>query len=175
MRIDRVWAMPSMHTFTILPIKQLLLEEMGQDELWIDPFAGENSLAKITNDLNPNKPTMYHMQALDFLKMFDDESVDGVLYDPPYTLRQVKECYDEFGIDISWDGRCTFWSDQLDEIRRIVKPHGKLIKFGYNSNGAGNQREFTMTRILLVPHGGPHNDTIVTVEEKQNNKVKRLF
>ena len=32
--------------------------------------------------------------------------------------------------------------------------------------GFGIQRGFKMERILLVPHGGPHNDTIVTVERK---------
>ena len=31
---------------------------------------------------------------------------------------------------------------------------------------------FELTRVLLVPHGGLHNDTIVTVEVK--NRVKQL-
>ena len=38
--------------------------------------------ATITNDLNPERPTDYHLQAIDFLKKFKDKSVDGVLYDP---------------------------------------------------------------------------------------------
>lgn len=174
MKIERVWAMPSKHTFTILPIKILLSEELTKG-LWVDPFAGENSPASITNDLNPNKPTKYHMQAIDFLRMFDDASVDGVLYDPPYSPRQVKECYNDIGGTIPFDGKATFWSEQLDEISRIIKPNGKLIGFGWNSNGAGINRDFELTRILLVPHGGHHNDTIVTVEQKINNSVKRLF
>jgi len=32
--------------------------------------------------------------------------------------------------------------------------------------GIGKNRGFEMTRILLVPHGGSKNDTIVTVETK---------
>lgn len=35
------------------------------------------------------------MDALEFLKLFDDESVDVVLFDPPYSPRQVKEIYDK--------------------------------------------------------------------------------
>ena len=31
--------------------------------------------------------------ALEFLKKFEDKSVDIVLYDPPYSARQVSECY----------------------------------------------------------------------------------
>lgn len=39
------------------------------------------------------------MDALDFLKMFDNNSVDGVVYDPPYSVRQVSECYKSVGIE----------------------------------------------------------------------------
>lgn len=168
MIIDRKWAMPNKWTFTIKPIRELLQEELT-DGLWIDPFAGENSPATITNDLNPVRPTDYHMDALEFLKMFDDESVDGVLFDPPYSPRQVRECYDSIGIE-KWDGRVNFWSDCKNEIARIVKKGGKVICFGWNSMGIGKTRGFEMTRILLVPHGGNKNDTICTVEIKKPNE-----
>lgn len=165
MIIERKWAMPNKWTFTIKPIRELLQQEMTTG-LWIDPFAGENSPASITNDLNPRRPTTYHMNALDFLKMFDDNSVDGVLYDPPYSPRQVKECYDNIGAEVKWDGRMTFWSDTKNEIERIIRPGGKVICFGWSSMGCGKSRGFEMQRILLVPHGGTKNDTICTVEKK---------
>lgn len=34
MRIERIWAMPNKETFTILPIKNLLAEEIKLDEVW---------------------------------------------------------------------------------------------------------------------------------------------
>ena len=110
MKIERIWAMPNKWTFGIKPIAKLLKEEIGNG-LWIDPFAGEMSPAQVTNDLNPKRQTTYHMDALDFLKMFDDDSVDGILYDPPYSPRQVKECYDGIGGNLKWDGHTNFWSD----------------------------------------------------------------
>lgn len=164
MIIDRKWSMPNKWTFTIKPIKELLDDEVDGG-LWIDPFAGENSPAIITNDLNPERPTNYHIQALDFLKMFENESVNGVLFDPPYSPRQVKECYDNIGIS-KWDGKANFWSDCKKEIARIVKPNGKAICFGWNSMGVGKTRNFSMKKVLLVPHGGNKNDTICTVETK---------
>lgn len=166
MIIDRIWAMPNKWTFKIKPINQLIQEELT-DGLWVDPFAGEYSPASITNDINPNRKAMYHMDALQFLKMFDDNSVDGVLFDPPYSPRQVKECYDGLG-GLKWDGKTTFWSDTKNEIARIIKSHGKVICFGWNSMGIGKKRGFTMCRILLVPHGGSRNDTICTVEIKED-------
>ena len=48
-----------------------------------------------------------------------------------------------------------------------MKPGGKVISFGWNSGGIGKTNGFEIQRILLVPHGGPHHDTIVTVEIKR--------
>lgn len=171
MKIERKWAMPSRWTFTIKPIKDLLQEEVGSGMFlqgtWVDPFAGMNSPAQETNDLNPERKTKYHMEALDFLKMFEDESVDGVLFDPPYSPRQVKECYEGIGLNCtSAQTKQSFYSDAKNQIQRILKKGGKAICFGWTSMGCGKGRGFEMTRILLVPHGGSKNDTIVTVEIK---------
>ena len=64
--IERKWAMPNSRTFEIKPIKELILSEMT-DGLWIDPFANNNKFARITNDLNPEFDTDYHLDALEFL------------------------------------------------------------------------------------------------------------
>lgn len=163
--------MPSRWTFTIKPIKNLLLREVGCgmliNGLWCDPFAGENSPAQETNDLNPTRPTKYHLPAIEFLKQFPDNHFDGVLFDPPYSPRQVKECYDGIGLKLSQkDTQQTFWSACKDEIKRITKVGGKVICFGWNSQGVGKTRGFELQEVLLVPHGGNKNDTIVTIETK---------
>lgn len=164
--IQRQWAMPNKNTFDIKPVKELIQSELT-DGTWIDPFANQNKLATITNDLNPAYDTNYHMDALDFLKTFQNESVDGVLYDPPYSPRQVTECYQGVGMNVTSETtRASFWGNQKKEISRIVKPGGKVITFGWNSGGIGRKYGFEIVRILLVPHGGWHNDTICTVEVK---------
>jgi hypothetical protein len=169
--IKRVWSMPNKWTFTIKPIRALLEDEMDSG-LWIDPFAGKYSPATVTNDLNLSIPANFHMDALTFLGMFPDDSVDGVLYDPPYSPRQVKECYENIG-QSGFDGRINFWSDIKNEIARIIKPGGKAICFGWNSMGCGMSRGFILRRVLLVPHGGSRNDTICTVETKWDSPNKK--
>ncbi len=164
--IERVWAMPNKNTFDIKPIHDLITEELT-DGLWIDPFANQNKLATVTNDLSMEFDTDYHLDALDFLKLFDSNSVDGVLYDPPYSPRQVSECYNNVGYNVTWDTtKASFWGNHKREISRIVKLGGKVITFGWNSGGIGYKYGFEIERILLVPHGGWHNDTICTVEVK---------
>lgn len=167
--MERIWAMPNKNTFEIKPIKSLIEEEMT-DGLWIDPFANRNKLATVTNDLNTEYDTDFHMDALDFMKMFEDNSVEGVLYDPPYSPRQVSECYNNVGYNVTWDTtKASFWGNHKREISRIVKLGGKVITFGWNSGGIGNKYGFEIERILLVPHGGWHNDTICTVEVKTHD------
>lgn len=168
MKIERKWSMPNKNTFDIKPIKALLKNEVDNSKLWIDPFANKNKIATITNDLNPEYDTTHHMDALEFLKMFDDNSVDGVLYDPPYSPRQVSECYKHVGYNVTQETtRASFWGNHKKEISRIVKPGGKVITFGWNSGGIGMKYGFEIQHILLVPHGGWHNDTICTIEIKK--------
>ena len=172
-RIERVWAMPNKNTFEIKPIHDLIVEEMT-DDTWIDPFANRNKLATITNDLSQEFDTDYHLDALDFMKLFGDASVDGVLYDPPYSPRQVSECYNNVGFNVTWDTtKASFWGNHKREISRIVKVGGKVITFGWNSGGIGYKYGFEITRILMVPHGGWHNDTICTVEVKTHEGIKK--
>lgn len=166
MKVERAWGYPNKNTFDIKPIKELILSELTSG-IWIDPYANKNKLATVTNDLNTDYNTNYHMDALEFLKMFEDSSVDGVLFDPPYSPRQVSEVYKGFGINVTQEmTRSTFWTNQKKEISRILKKDGKVISFGWNSGGIGKSNGFEIVKILLVAHGGWHNDTICTVEVK---------
>jgi hypothetical protein len=168
--MERVWAMPNKQTFTIKPVRELLQKEMSDEEIWLDPFAGVwgNSPATITNDLNPEGKNNYCMDALQFLQMQDSCSVDGVLFDPPYSITQAAQCYKNYGkekLDVSVSNM-GYWAKIKNEMARIIKQEGKAICFGWNSMGLGKNRGFKMTRLLLVPHGGSKNDTTVTVEIK---------
>lgn len=164
--------MSNKNTFDILPIKRLLFQEIKKDKniIVLDPFSNgyrNYDVTYINNDLNPALKCDYNMDALDFLKLFDNESVDVVVYDPPYSLRQVVECYKGFGIDVTSDTTKASWrAKHLDEIARILKVGGKAICFGWNTNGVGKKRGFEMSRVMIVAHGGSKNDTLVTVESK---------
>lgn len=59
----------------------------------VDPFARNSDIGTITNDLDPETKAMYHKDATDFLCHLDDNIADIVLYDPPYSARQVSESY----------------------------------------------------------------------------------
>ena len=175
-RIDRIWSMPNKNTFEIAPIRALLAEEVDSSNLWIDPFANQNKWASITNDLNPEYDAEFPYRRA---RLF--ENVQGRFrrrrsLRPPFSPRQVSECYKGVGVNVTQEStRSSFWSNQKKEISRIVKPGGKVISFGWNSGGIGRKYGFEITRILLVPHGGWHNDTICTVEVKTYPEHQRIY
>lgn len=163
--IVREWAMPSKHTFLIKPIDKIIKKYVGEGTGWIDPFAGENSPAEITNDMNPNKPAKYHLHAKDFSAQLEGQ-FNGVLFDPPYSLRQVKECYDEIGVKLFQEDSQRFPQNVKEVIAPKIKSGGLAISFGWNSQGFGKNLGFEIIEILLVAHGRSHNDTICVVERK---------
>lgn len=174
MIIERKLAFPSSKTFSIKPIKDLLKTEMTTG-IWLDPFARNSDLSDlfvkvITNDLNSKTKAEYHMEAKEFLKMFPDRYADGILFDPPYSARQIKECYNGIGINLVGKGKratgTNFYWEAIDEISRVIKIGGKVISFGWNSGGMSKKRGFEIQKILLVSHSGRHNDTICVVDKK---------
>jgi hypothetical protein len=127
------------------------------------------SPAQFTNDTDLKANATSHMDALLFLKSLPSAAYNGVLFDPPYSITQAKICYEGRGMDLL-DTKPTsmqYWGDCKKEVARILKPQGKAICFGWTSQGIGSNRGFEMRSILLVPHGGSKNDTIVTVEVKK--------
>lgn len=93
---------------------------------------------------------------------------DAVLFDPPYSPRQISEAYKSVGLEVGMretqNGR--LYKTVKDEPHRLLRPGGIAICCGWNSAGFGKTRGYEFQEILLVAHGGAHNDTIVTVEQK---------
>tara|TARA_R100000700_G_C3064637_1_gene77765 strand:- start:44 stop:511 length:468 start_codon:yes stop_codon:yes gene_type:complete len=148
----RYWAMPSHKTFTIVPFKNLINEELGTS--YIDPF-----------------PYPFKKDAIDYLKTIPDNSENYLVFDPPYSQRQLKEMYSSNGLAFNHPMNNSYWSNCRKEISRVIKPGGKVISFGWNSNGIGKKYKFEIIKIVLVAHGSQHNDTIATVEVKNGSKT----
>jgi len=171
MFIERSWAMPSSDTFNCKPIGELVQRYLNASKLSIDPFARDKRWATYTNDLNEKTAAEYHMDALDFLKMLYEKGVkaDLVILDPPYSLRQMQECYSQVGRKITGRESQRFYGDIRDAVDKLVEPDGVVISCGWNSIGMGKTRGYDIQEILLVCHGRAHNDTIVTVDKKVTN------
>ncbi|MEX0598309.1 MAG: adenine-specific DNA methylase [Candidatus Paceibacterota bacterium] len=171
-KFSREWSMPNSNTFSVKPIHDLIKRYIVREKpkVIIDPFARNSPFKKLciaTNDLSLDFDTTHHLEALEFLKLFEDESADMVLFDPPWTVRQISECYRSVGRKVhQTDTQSSFYGERKKEIARILKCDGIVICCGYNSGGIGKTLGMELLEILMVPHGGAHYDSIVTVERK---------
>lgn len=167
MKITREWAMPNGNTFSIPPIADFLNHWLESARIIIDPFSRDSTVATITNDLNPATVARFHMDARDFLAGLE-VTADAVLFDPPYSPRQISELYQSIGRPISTEDtqNARLYKAVRNLLDARLRPGGVALSFGWNSAGFGKSRGYTIEEILLVAHGGAHNDTICVAERK---------
>jgi len=98
--LSRVWDMPNSDTFDVPSIAGFVKKYLMKSKISVDCFSRNKRWTTYTNDLNPKTAAEYHMDAEDFLTMLADKGIvsDLVICDPPYSPRQVKECYDSIGL-----------------------------------------------------------------------------
>jgi len=167
---SRVFAMPSADTFSVKPIGEFVLRYMRAAEVSVDPFARNKAWATFTNDLAPDTSAQFHMDAEDFCKQMHGNGVsaDLGLFDPPYSPRQISEMYKSVGREVGMAGtqNGALYRRVRNSLDTIIKPGGVVLSFGWNSAGMGVKRGYEIEEILLVSHGGGHNDTICVAERK---------
>lgn len=169
MKFQRIFAMPSHDTLSVPEMRDFARQFMMAGERSVDPFARNCRLATVTNDINPETAAQYHMDAVEFCDMLHSQgdSFDVGIFDPPYSPRQITECYQGIGLKCSMeDTQAAFWRKAKDALDRIIKPGGIVVCYGWNSGGMGLTRGYALEAVLIVNHGGAHNDTICTAERK---------
>ena len=166
--MTRAWAMPNADTFSIKPIRAFIDRWLRHPS--VDPFARNSDLATYTNDLSPNTTAQSHMDAAEYCAEMAarDIAVECVLFDPPYSPRQITEVYQSVGRKVTT--RDTQSARMKREVRDVLDdllmPGGVVLSFGWNSVGFGITRGYTLAEVLIVCHGGDHNDTICIAEIK---------
>ncbi len=158
--------MPSADTFSIPPIAGFVRKYLMKSKVSVDPFARNKQWATYTNDLNPETAAREHMDAEDFLRKYQNIAPDLVIFDPPYSPGQVAEVYSKVGEKRDGAGgrNGELYSRVRSAIRSMSIEGTIVLSFGWNSCGMGNGWE--MLELLLVPHGGAHNDTICMAERR---------
>jgi hypothetical protein len=175
MTVRRVWAMPSRDTFDCKPIGAFVQKYLAESKVSIDPFARNKRWATFTNDLNPDTAAEYHLEAREFLDMLIARGVraDLAILDPPYSQVEVSRQYAGVGREykpFGNDNNAVLYREVKDRLAQLVD--GVVLTFAWNSSGMGKGRGFALEEIMLVCHGGAHNDTICMAERKQPRLVE---
>lgn len=171
MKFSRTWAMPNSDTFSVPPIGEFVQRHIAESKVSVDPFARNKRWATHTNDINPNTEAEYHLDAVAFLDILHSKlfvQCDLMILDPPYSPRQISECYKEIGKSVSMADTQSgnLYRTVRDAADKLVARGGRVISFGWNSVGMGIKRGYQLEEIMLCCHGGAHNDTICISEVK---------
>ena len=157
------WAMPSRWTFQIPPIAEFVARHLQGAVVVVDPFCGTSTIASHRNDLAQDGE-----DAEMFCRRLLAEGVkaDAVLFDPPYSPRQIAECYSAAGLKAGAEQtqNSALCARVHNPLRDLLKPGGVALSFGWNSSGFG--KAWPLIDLLLVRHGGAHNDTICVAQRK---------
>jgi hypothetical protein len=164
MIFSRTWAMPASDTFDCKPMAEFVRRYL--QGVSVDPFARNKRWATHTNDLNPATEAEHHMDAEVFLVMLAERGVkaDCIILDPPYSPRQISECYAAAGLKAGMNDtqNAALYARVRRATKTLCKPGTVVLSFGWNSAGMGQQ--FERLETLLVAHGGAHNDTICVAD-----------
>ncbi len=170
MIFTRIFAMPNSETFSVKPIGEFVQKYLTASKRSIDPFARDKRWATRTNDLSPETQAEFHLDAEAFcdLMSFTENGFDLGIFDPPYSPRQISECYKSVGRTVGMEGtqNGALYRRVRDALDEVINPGGIVLSFGWNSAGMGKKRNYELIEILLVNHGGGHNDTICIAERK---------
>jgi len=133
----------------------------------IDPFARNCGWATLTNDIDPTTRAEFHMDALDFLKTCLTSSAEFVIFDPPFSARQAAQKYESGHVNVY--ATPGYVKSCMNEIVRILKPGGTLMKLGFNSTRHDPSLE--ATHLYYINSGGNHNDVCCSIWRFGNEKL----
>lgn len=179
-KFSREWAMPSHDTFSVFPIGAFVHRYLSKSKKSIDPFSRNGDLATLTNDINPQTKAAYHMDAVEFLKHMLEighgGSIDLAILDPPYSPRQISECYKEQGLSVSMTDTQSgvLYQKVKETLFPLLTVDAIVLSFGWNSTGMGSKMGFEPLEYMLVAHGGAHNDTICVAERRIPNMFEQI-
>ena len=162
-------------------VASYLYQNPESDLFIIDPFARNQNFATITNDLNPEFKKTYNMEANEFLELmyteYGPESVDIIVFDPPYSSTLAKKYYDGIGCDMKYWQTVAPWKRAKIAAAKLIKPGGYFIHLGYHTKGLGKSRGFELVDGLILSNGGlpEQNDIILIVEQKLQSNLSKWF
>ena len=157
-----------------------LNESVPGHPLFVDPFANDSFTnylqGCITNDLNPKFNTNYNLEFKDFAHEMKeiDHQFDLVIFDPPYSLRQLKDNYDGIGKDLKLWQTHNMWGEGKDDLAQLVKVGGYVISLGWTTAGFGRKRGFSKREVHVFEQQAREDrySLFLVVEQKLQTKLE---
>jgi len=102
---------------------------------------------------------------------------DLIFFDPPYSLRQLKDNYEGIGKDLELWQTHNMWGRGKDVLAELVKPGGYVISLGWTTSGFGKKRGFTKKAIHVMEQVAREDrySLFITIEQKTQTTLKDFY
>jgi len=115
-------------TFQTRIVREIVLDEL--DGRVLNACAGKTKLEKegveiVRNDINPEIDADYHVDIEEIDTVFDEDSFDVVVLDPPFDQTQSDEHYD--GLHARNLGKAR------QKLVELIRPGGKIVELGWST------------------------------------------
>ena len=111
-----------------------------------------------------------HQDAEQFLLSLSRRKIRGdvLIFDPPYSPRQISEVYQAVGREVGMKETQSAVLYQRVRLAAldVLTDTATVLSFGWNTVGMGKENGFEIVEIMMVCHGGAHNDTICMAERR---------
>lgn len=178
MKIEYWFEMPNKWTFKQPKLRKFILKFIPINSLVLIPFAGEyrfpnrlDNTKFIYNDINLKIKADYHLEAWDLRDVFQKETFDCIIADPPFSLNQFYAQYNKAKKEGTEKDFRTDMNKWRDTSNYLLKTNGVYIQLGYNTHGIKNAEKIGLG---ICQTGSDHNDILILIQKKYNNLVKIL-
>jgi hypothetical protein len=108
-----------------------------------------------------------HMDFRNLLEVVDEESMSGIVYDPPYSYNQAVSKY---GLDLDRDEFYFYNRGVQDLFHQLLEPGGCIIQFGYTTKAMPAEYNYRIRDVAVFNKLGAQNDYLGVVMEKPSEE-----
>lgn len=117
----------------------------------------------IRNDLNPERDADYHVDVGEIDEVFDEDSFDCVVFDPPFDQSQADEHYESMHARDLVPAR--------KKLIALVRPGGVFVELGWNLQSANEQRGWTREAVHIFDRGPTLQPVFLTVDRNHQRRL----
>lgn len=112
----------------------------------------------VRNDLNEKRDAHYHVDVCEIDSVFDEESFNTVVFDPPFDQAQADEHYESM--------HCRELAPARKKLAALVRPGGIFVEAGWNTHGPAAWDGWKREELHLFNRGPTLQPVFLTVDRR---------
>ena len=157
--------MPKRWTFQVPDVRNWVEEHMEGRVL--NACAGREELEHdgevIRNDVDPDKDADYHADVVELSDVFDAQSFDCIVFDPPFSDNQAEETY---GVDVQTNPGNNKAATR--EFHKLLRPGGVVIQLGFTTTCMPGKLGYDRDAVAVFNTLGRQHDWLGVVDRRLN-------